>query len=179
MADLSPVLDLIKKMTHLGLRSTRPRRTICSVAYGMKGHFNADRLLAEVKKVDPEISLATVYRHLPELVRARILNEVDVGHNDKHYVSTKDLGVRSSQLLCQNCSRVLGFESPDFGEYVNKLLAGTDFDFVSQHFQVVVSCPHENCRYHLPKNGDEEPGADAPCRRKTFSVYDENTGTGD
>lgn len=171
MADLPVVFDLIEAITSRGLRNTRQRRTLWRVAYEMEGHFNAEQLLEAAKKVVPEVSLATVYRALPELVRSKTLREVDVGHNDKHYVSAKNAGCFTAQILCENCSKVIDFDASFLKNAGANFVDGTGFQFVSQHFQIVARCPHKNCRFCLPKIGDEEPPPDAPCLKKSVSVH--------
>ncbi len=166
-----PNFDLVEIIAKQGLRNTRPRRTIWQVAYEMQGHFNAEDLLIAVNKIDAEVSRATIYRSLPELVRSKILREVDVGHNDKHYVSTKNSKDFFGQVLCDNCTQIIEFKAPFLEGRGDLFTAQTKFQFISQHYQIVVHCPYKNCKYHSPKKSNQEPGPNAPCMNPLFIVH--------
>ncbi|MCK9309577.1 MAG: transcriptional repressor [Candidatus Cloacimonetes bacterium] len=56
-----------------GLKLTAPRKYILLEAFKLHEHFNAEELYEKVKRVTPEVSLATVYRTLPLLMEAGLV----------------------------------------------------------------------------------------------------------
>jgi Fe2+ or Zn2+ uptake regulation protein len=67
---------LIKLFKIKGLRITPQRRVIFNILSGMDNHPTADMVYLEVQKIMPEVSRATVYNTLHELVRFGALSEV-------------------------------------------------------------------------------------------------------
>lgn len=56
-----------------GLKLTTPRRQILDTVFSLHEHFDAEQLHTALKNARMEISLATVYRTLPLLVEAGLI----------------------------------------------------------------------------------------------------------
>ena len=56
-----------------GLKLTEPRQLILNAAFELHAHFDAEQLYARIRTVSSEISLATVYRTLPLLLEAGLI----------------------------------------------------------------------------------------------------------
>lgn len=56
-----------------GLKLTSPRRQILEAVFGLHEHFNAEELYARIKTTTEGISLATVYRTIPLLREAGLV----------------------------------------------------------------------------------------------------------
>lgn len=58
-----------------GLRLTYPRKQILDAVFSLHVHFNAEELYDHIKASTPGISLATVYRTLPLLLEAGLVQQ--------------------------------------------------------------------------------------------------------
>jgi len=88
-----------------GARSTGPRRTVWSVLLGTEQHLTVEQITAEVHKLDPSISAASVYRALSLFKDLDLVRESNLGvdstshwelaHPDEHF-----------HLVCERCGQV-------------------------------------------------------------------------
>jgi len=66
-------------------------------------HLTADQIFTRVRGVMPDISRATVYNALHELVEIGMMRELDLGLRERHYdITTAD----HAHLVCLGCGRV-------------------------------------------------------------------------
>ena len=63
-------------LLHKGLRRTVPREAIIEAAFSTTEHYTAEELLLMARKIDPNVSRATIYRTLPLLVECGVLKEL-------------------------------------------------------------------------------------------------------
>ena len=89
-------LEFIKRE---GLRLTEPRRVILSAALIFDKPFDAEDLLAQSRSQDPLISLTTVYRTLPILLKAGIIRKFDSESDKQQYERNTD-SKRSIVIRC-------------------------------------------------------------------------------
>ena len=68
-----------------GLKTTRQRNTIVSTFFRLRGHISVEELLNEVKKANPRIGYATVYRTLHLLVESNLVEERRFGDGLARY----------------------------------------------------------------------------------------------
>jgi Fur family ferric uptake transcriptional regulator len=62
-------LPSVARLRDAGLRPTRPRRVLLAVLAEAEGALDAQEILGRARRLDPRISLATVYRFLAALRR--------------------------------------------------------------------------------------------------------------
>ena len=67
------------------LRKTTQRDAIIEAAFSTNEHYTAEELLLMARRLDPDVSRATVYRTLPLLVESGALKEMDFGKDYKFY----------------------------------------------------------------------------------------------
>ncbi len=75
----------------------------------MEGHFEADELAIRIRKKGSRISRATVYRTLPLLVKASLLNKVIHGEKHQHYEPTHEES-QHDHLVCMKGGKITEFE---------------------------------------------------------------------
>ena len=112
----SPLADSEKKFEEFlasrDLKYTSQRRSIFLEAFGTKRHFGAEELLDRVKKRDPTISKATLYRTLALLTESKIFEGHDFG--DGHMSYEPMAGKQHhDHLVCVKCKTILEFESDE------------------------------------------------------------------
>jgi Fur family ferric uptake transcriptional regulator len=96
-----------------GKRVTQQRRTIIDQVFSHHEHFDADELLAQLRKAGGRhnVSRPTVYRTLAELEEAGLLRKMTLGGRA---VYEHDYGYpQHDHLYCQKCERLIEFSSDE------------------------------------------------------------------
>jgi Fur family ferric uptake transcriptional regulator len=96
--------DLLERLQRRGWRLTAQRRAVAEVLRGEHMHLTADAIhdLARIRL--PEISIATVYNTLNELVDMGELLEVSAGGGPKRY--DPNVGRPHQHLVCLRCGEL-------------------------------------------------------------------------
>lgn len=108
-----PVSDLLERLRVRGWRLTSQRRVVAEVLHGDHVHLSAEAVHGLAQQRLPEISLATVYNTLNELVALGEVQEVAAGEGPKRY--DPKVGERHQHLVCVRCNELLDVQ-PD-GEH--------------------------------------------------------------
>ena len=96
---------LIERLRDRGWRMTAQRRVIAEAMAGEHVHLAADEVLDRARAVLPEVSLATVYNTLNELVAMGELVELPHADGRKRY--DPNVGQRHHHLICVDCGQIL------------------------------------------------------------------------
>lgn len=93
-----------------GLKSTKQRDVILKAFVEAGRHLSVDDLHARVKKSNPHIGYATVYRTMKLLAQAGIAEErrFEDGFTRYEYRGT---GGHHDHLICTDCGRIIEFEN--------------------------------------------------------------------
>jgi Fur family peroxide stress response transcriptional regulator len=86
-----------------GRRVTPQRRVIIQALLENHSHPTADQVLMSVRSTMPDLSPATVYNTLHELVDIGVLQELELGLRERHYDLTVD---NHAHLVCLRCGRI-------------------------------------------------------------------------
>lgn len=98
------ISDLLERVRATGWRLTPQRRVVTEVLGGEQMHLTAEAIHARAQELLPEISLATVYNTLHELVTMGEVLEVPVGSGPTRY----DAGASQPHhhLVCTACGEL-------------------------------------------------------------------------
>lgn len=102
---------LIDRLRHRGWRLTAQRRVIAEAMTGEHVHLAADEVLERAREALPEVSLATVYNTLNELVSIGELLEIPHADGRKRY--DPNVTERHHHLVCVECGRMLDVRTDD------------------------------------------------------------------
>lgn len=95
-------------MDQRGLRSTSQRRIVTDTFFRAEGHYSIEELLALVRKKDPRVGYATVYRTLKMLAEGGLANERQFGDGVTRYELAQ--GEHHDHLICVYCGKIVEFE---------------------------------------------------------------------
>ena len=113
---------------------TKQREAILQIIRSAEEHYTADELLAEVKKVMPTISRATVYNTLHYLEDKReilrITGEDGKDRYDKSYVP-------HGHLICRECGVITDLNLPKVANMIKREVGAYD----SYELKVRYICP--------------------------------------
>ncbi|MEW2416398.1 Fur family transcriptional regulator [Streptomyces sp. NPDC046866] len=96
--------DLLERLRGRGWRMTAQRRVVAEVLSGEHVHLTAEEVLARASARLPEISRATVYNTLGELVALGELAEVATEGRAKRYDPNADRP--HHHLVCSGCGTI-------------------------------------------------------------------------
>jgi Fur family transcriptional regulator, ferric uptake regulator len=131
------------------LRLTEARAAIVEAALARTGHYPIEELISDLKKRGIRGSKATVYRTLPLLAEAGILQPAILAGDAKSYETTFGLE-HHDHLICSRCRKVIEFGFEAF-EILQREVAGKyGFRLEGHHHELLGTCP--DC---LAKEGRE------------------------
>jgi Fur family ferric uptake transcriptional regulator len=101
--------DFGNHLKRQGLRFTAERRRLVETILSMNGHFSPEDVLDRVKSKKVQVSRATVYRLLPVLVEADLIQQSLLSEGTSRFEVTwnKD---HHDHLICSQCNRVIEFQ---------------------------------------------------------------------
>jgi Fur family ferric uptake transcriptional regulator len=129
-------LDFIQSK---GLKTTRQRSTIVQVFFSMRGHISVEELLREVKKVNPKIGYATVYRTLHLLVESALVEERRFGDGLARYEG-RDEVEHHDHMICLECGKIFEFFNPRLEALQEKLAEENDFKIYRHRLELYGAC---------------------------------------
>jgi Fur family transcriptional regulator, ferric uptake regulator len=122
------------------LRLTEARAAIVEAALARQGHYPIEDLIADLKARGIRGSKATVYRTLPLLAEAGILQPAIVAGDTKAYETTFGQD-HHDHLICARCGKFVEFGFEAF-EILQREVAGRyGFRLESHHHELVGTCP--------------------------------------
>jgi Fur family ferric uptake transcriptional regulator len=125
------------------LRLTRERAAIVEAVLAMRGHFHIEQLVAELRRRGIRGSKATVYRALPFLTEAGILQPADVSSDTRRYEAAFGRE-HHDHLVCTGCGAIVEFEFEAFEVLQREVAARHGFELEGHLHQLVGKCPE--CR---------------------------------
>jgi Fur family ferric uptake transcriptional regulator len=141
-----------------GLRMTGEREALVRAALGRRRHFTLEELVEEAVRSDTRASRATVYRGLPILIEAGILQPVLVSDEPRRFELA--FGRRHhDHLLCRRCGRVVEFRSRAIEELQTNVAARHGYRLTSHVHELIGDCAE--CR-----RARERPAVPRPERRR-------------
>jgi Fur family transcriptional regulator, ferric uptake regulator len=131
------------------LRITPVREAILEAVLHQQGHFEIPDLVRELQGVGvQEASQATVYRALPLLVEAGIIQQTLVSGSKLQYESTFERE-HHDHLVCGECGKVIEFHFEAFEMLQKELAAKYDFELTRHFHELIGRCGE--CRRKLQR----------------------------
>src|ERR1700745_2355465 len=122
-------------LAHKNLRITSQRQAIIDTVFGTDEHFTAEQLLDWSRERDKSVSRATVYRTLPLLTESGLVREMDFGKDYKFYDPNYADHPNHSHLICQDCEKIVEFESEKIERLEDEISLQLGFRIKSQRLQ--------------------------------------------
>ena len=131
--------DLLTRLRQRDWRLTSQRRVVAQVLVGEHVHLTADEVHARAVALLPEISRATVYNTLGELVSLGEVREVTIDGRAKRY--DPNVTGPHHHLVCTSCGLIL--DIPAVAGDPSPLARGSRFGFVVDAVDVTYrgTCP--------------------------------------
>jgi Fur family ferric uptake transcriptional regulator len=126
-------------MDRHGLRSTAQRRLVTETFFKSDGHLSIEDLWAKVRRRDPRVGYATVYRTLKLLRDSGIASErrfgdgvsrYEVAHEDEHH----------DHLICTDCGKIVEFEDHEIEALQDALARRHGFRLTRHRHELYGTC---------------------------------------
>jgi Fur family ferric uptake transcriptional regulator len=107
-------------------RFTEQQRDLVNYIFNQHNHFDAEKLIDEMKAAGFTVSRATVYRTLAKLVDAGLLRTLEMGPRTLY---EHDYGYPAhDHMHCEKCDKMIEFQSPELEEALQAVCAEQNFN---------------------------------------------------
>jgi Fur family ferric uptake transcriptional regulator len=119
-------------------RYTNRQRDMVRYIFAQHNHFDADRLIDDMKTAGLEVSRATVYRTLAKLVDAGLLRRLEIG---PRMFYEHDYGYpQHEHMVCEKCGRMLEFQNPTIEAIIHDVCRQNGFQSNGHTFIIRGTC---------------------------------------
>ena len=127
--------NIIARCEAKGLRMTDQRRVVARVIGDAEDHPDVEELYARAAKVDPKISIATVYRTVKLFEEAGILDKLEFGDGRARYEDAER--DHHDHLIDVNSGDVIEFIDPDIEELQERIAARLGYKLVGHRLELL------------------------------------------
>jgi Fur family ferric uptake transcriptional regulator len=121
------------------LNTTAQREVIVDLFFKARDHISIEELLSRVRRRQPKVGYATVYRTLKLLVESGLAIERQFGDGQARF---EVIGDHNDQLICAKCGLILEFEDDEIErlqERIAQRLGG--FQVIRHRHELYGLCP--------------------------------------
>jgi len=101
---------LARHLDRLGLKHSRQRELVAEVFFAAEGHVAVEALVQEARRVDPRVSVATVYRTMKLLAECGLAVPRQFGGAQTRYELAAGRA-HHDHLICTACGAIVEFSS--------------------------------------------------------------------
>ncbi|OQB54833.1 MAG: Ferric uptake regulation protein [Deltaproteobacteria bacterium ADurb.Bin151] len=132
-----------KYLSRHNLRDTPQRELILDTFLKREEHISAEQLYDIIKKRDPSIGQATVYRNLKLLSEAGLAREVDFGDGVLRYEHNYN-HPHHDHLICRSCGKTVEVVDAVIEELQKRIAEQYGFELTDHKMYLYGNCG--NCR---------------------------------
>lgn len=122
-----------------GLKLTSPRKHILDAVFAIHEHFNAEELYDRIKSITQGISLATVYRTLPLLMEAGLVQHAVRSQGRERYEHIYG-HPKHIHWLCRKCGSLIETDLQAISPLIGKLASSLNFQEESIELSIKGLC---------------------------------------
>jgi Fur family ferric uptake transcriptional regulator len=121
------------------LRNSDVREAIVRTVMSRREHFDIDELTAEVRRQGIDASTATVYRALPLLIEAGLIQPTLLSGEKRRYEAAFQRE-HHDHLICARCGRVVEFQFEAFEVLQDEVAAKYGFQLTAHYHELIGVC---------------------------------------
>jgi Fur family ferric uptake transcriptional regulator len=125
-------------LSRRGLRQTKQREAILESFFAAEGHVSSEELHERVRKRNPEIGAATVYRTLKLLVEAGVARASTFQEGVTVY---ERAGEHHDHLICQECGEIIEFECDEIERLQSEIARRHGYRLTGHRHHLFGYCP--------------------------------------
>ncbi|WP_434611873.1 Fur family transcriptional regulator [Tabrizicola sp. M-4] len=127
--------DIVARCEAKGLRMTDQRRVVARVIGDAEDHPDVEELYARAVKVDPRISIATVYRTVKLFEEAGILDKLEFGDGRARYEDAER--DHHDHLIDVHTGAVIEFVDPEIEELQERIAARLGYRLIGHRLELL------------------------------------------
>jgi Fur family transcriptional regulator, ferric uptake regulator len=127
--------DIVARCEAKGLRMTDQRRVVARVIGEAEDHPDVEELYARAVKVDPRISIATVYRTVKLFEEAGILERLEFGDGRARYEDAER--DHHDHLIDVNTGDVIEFIDPEIEALQERIAARLGYRLIGHRLELL------------------------------------------
>lgn len=124
-----------------GLKSTRQRDRIVAEFFRKHQHLTVEELLENVRRQDPHIGYATVYRTLKLLTESGLASKREFGGGRARFEHVT--AHHHDHLICMDCGKIIEFENAQIEKLQQKVCQTHGFQLLHHKMELYGTC--RNC----------------------------------
>ncbi len=136
MVELDVFAETLKKKK---LKMTEQRKLILAAFLGTEDHVSLEELYEIVRKKDPTVGQATVFRTMKLLVEAGFAGTMDAGDKTTRYEHSYNHS-HHDHLVCVKCGSVIDFQSKKIESLQNAVSEEHDFQLTGHRLELYGVC---------------------------------------
>lgn len=117
-----------------GLKMTDQRRVISRVLSEAHDHPDVEEIYRRAAKIDPKISIATVYRTMRLYEDANIIERREFGDGRARYEENRE--EHHHHLIDVNSGEVIEFKNEELEEMKRKIAASLGYDMIGDRLEI-------------------------------------------
>jgi Fur family transcriptional regulator, ferric uptake regulator len=121
-----------------GLRHTHQRELILEEFLKKHQHLTIEELWEQVRKVDPSIGYATVYRTLKLFTECGIADKHEFGEGSSRYESASNH--HHDHLICRECGTIIEFENDQIEKLQERVCREHNFEMTHHRMELYGRC---------------------------------------
>ena len=135
-----------------GLKATAQSDDIAHVFFASNRHISVEELYNEVKRINPRIGYATVYRTMKLLTECGLAAERHFRDGEARYESQAE-GRHHDHLICESCGKIVEFEEERIEALQAEVARRLGFRFTGHKMELYGLC--RECQKRSRAAGDE------------------------
>ena len=128
-----------------GLSMTRQRKEILEHLMSAQRHLDTDEIYDALKKKDPTIGRATVFRTVKLLQECGLVAEVETAQGRSKFELKADRP-HHDHMICIECGQILEFQSPRMEHFQDEAIRKHGFEALWHRHEIFGRC--KDCRGH-------------------------------
>ena len=128
-----------ERLEGIGMRATAQRTLIARIFFATPGHVDVDQLLRRVRKRDPRIGSATIYRTMRLLAQIGLASERHFGDGRAVYEPAARRH-HHDHMICERCSSIIEFENEEIERLQEKMAAEHGFTIRRHRLELYGIC---------------------------------------
>lgn len=122
-----------------GLKSTTQRDYIAATFFRSNTHISLEELLTKVRKKNPKVGYATVYRTMKLLGDCGLAVSRHFGDGQTRYENIPKTG-HHDHIICINCSKISEFQCQQIEELQNQMAKKHGFRIITHKLELYGYC---------------------------------------
>lgn len=131
-----------------GLKSTSQRDDIAHVFFEADRHISVEELYGEVRRVNPRVGYATVYRTLKLLKECGLATERHFDDGEARYERAEEDAGHHDHFICERCGRIEEFENDEIEKLQESVAKKLGFVITRHRLELYGIC--RECREGAP-----------------------------